>query len=91
MVSGLTSLTHVRTSPYYLQSNGKMERWYKSFKSEAWRESQAALEDARAIAERYVGHYNEVRLHSALGFVTPQQKLEGQERENFCQAGPVAG
>ena len=31
----LTGMTHVRTSPYYPQSNGKMERWNKSFKSKA--------------------------------------------------------
>jgi len=28
-------MTHVRTSPYYPQSNGKIERWHKSLKSEA--------------------------------------------------------
>jgi transposase InsO family protein len=27
-------MTHVRTSPYYPQSNGKLERWHKSLKSE---------------------------------------------------------
>ena len=26
----ICGMTHVRTSPYYLQSNGKMERWYKT-------------------------------------------------------------
>ncbi len=33
----LAELTHVRTAPYYPQSNGKQERWYQSFKAEAWR------------------------------------------------------
>ena len=30
-------MTHVRTSPYYPQSNGKLERWHKSLKSEGIR------------------------------------------------------
>jgi len=30
----LCGMTHVRTSPYYPQSNGKIERWHKSLKSE---------------------------------------------------------
>lgn len=28
----IAGLTHVRTSPYYPQSNGKIERWHKSLK-----------------------------------------------------------
>ena len=30
----LCGMTHVRTSPYYPQSNGKLERWHQSLKSE---------------------------------------------------------
>jgi putative transposase len=29
----IAGLTHVRTSPYYPQSNGKIERWHKSLKN----------------------------------------------------------
>ena len=29
---------------------------------------------------RYVEHYNTVRLHSAIGYVTPQAKLEGRDQ-----------
>ena len=34
--------------------------------------------------EKFVAHYNTKRLHSAIGFVTPQDKLEGREREIFA-------
>jgi transposase InsO family protein len=33
----ISGMTHVRTSPYYPQSNGKLERWHKSLKSECIR------------------------------------------------------
>ena len=30
---------------------------------------------------QFVARYNEVRLHSAIGFVTPKDKLEGRDTE----------
>ncbi len=33
----LCGMTHVRTSPYYPQSNGKIEGWHQSLKSECVR------------------------------------------------------
>lgn len=71
-------LTHVKTSPYYPQSNGKLERWHGSLKQERWRIAGATtLDEARRIVARYVEYYNHVRLHSALGYVTPADKLNG--------------
>lgn len=35
------------------------------------------------IAGNFVTHYNEVRLHSALGYVTPHDKLAGRDTEIF--------
>jgi putative transposase len=58
---------HVRTSPYYPQSNGKIERWHKSLKGECIRPgTPLSLEDARRLVEGYVEHYNNVRLNSAV-------------------------
>jgi transposase InsO family protein len=80
----VTGMTHVRTSPYYPQSNGKLERWHASLKSEAIRPvCPANVDEARRIVDAYVQHYNGVRLHSALGYVTPQTKLAGQENDVF--------
>jgi putative transposase len=81
----LCGMTHVRTSPYYPQSNGKLERWHGSLKSECIRPgTPLSLEDARRIVARYVEHYNTVRLHSAIGYVAPADKLAGREREIFA-------
>jgi transposase InsO family protein len=80
----ICGMTHVRTSPYYPQSNGKIERWHGSLKRECIRPgTPLSLEDARRLISGYVEHYNTVRLHSAIGYVTPKDKLEGREREIF--------
>jgi transposase InsO family protein len=74
----LCSMTHVRTSPYYPQSNGKIERWHRSLKSECIRPGvPLTVDDARRLVENYVTYYNEVRLHSAIGYATPHDRLYG--------------
>ena len=78
----LTGITHVRTSPYYPQSNGKIERWHATLKNEHFRaKSPQNLEEARKVVDDFVIHYNEVRLHSGLGYITPIDKLAGREKE----------
>ena len=78
----ISGMTHVRTSPYYPQSNGKLERWHQSVKSECIRPlTPLTLEDARRLIQRYVDYYNGVRLHSAIGYVTPADRLVGRQAE----------
>jgi putative transposase len=75
-------MTHVRTSPFYSQSNGKLERWHKSLKTECIRPlTPLTVEDARRLIQSYVDRYNTVRLHSAIGYVTPQDMLHGRQAE----------
>jgi putative transposase len=82
----ISGMTHVRTSPYYPQSNGKLERWHQSLKGNCIRvRTPLSLEDARRIVAQYVEQYNTVRLHSALGYVTPLDKLEGRAEEIFAR------
>jgi len=81
----LCGMTHVRTSPYYPQSNGKLERFHGSIKGECIRPgTPISLEDAVRIVGRYVDHYNQVRLHSAIGYLAPADKLAGREAEIFA-------
>jgi putative transposase len=81
----ISGMTHVRTSPYYPQSNGKLERWHQSVKRESIRpRCPLSLEEARQIVADYVEHYNTRRLHSALGCVTPADKMAGREPEIFA-------
>src|SRR5580704_5493774 len=78
----ISGMTHVRTSRNYPQSNGKIERWHKSLKGECIRPGTPLTpDDARRLIQRYVEHYNTVRLHSAIGFVTPADMLAGRQKE----------
>jgi putative transposase len=82
----IAGMTHVRTSPYYPQSNGKIERWYKTVKGECIRlRVPLSLEDARRIVAEYVRYYNDVRLHSAIGYITPKDRLEGRHQAIFAE------
>jgi transposase InsO family protein len=82
----LCGMTHVRTAPYYPQSNGKIERWHKSLKTECIRpKTPLSLADARRIVNQFVKCYNEQRLHSAIGYVPPKDKLLGNESMIFAE------
>lgn len=78
----LSGMTHVRTSPYYPQSNGKIERAQGTFKQECIREKcPRTIDEAKRWVGEYIEHYNTRRLHSAIGYVTPLDMLEGRRDE----------
>lgn len=80
----LWQTSHVFTSPHYPQSNGKLERFHRTLKEQAIRpKTPLTLEDARRVVGEFVAHYNLVRLHSALGYVSPKDRLEGRHLEIY--------
>ncbi len=79
---GISGVTHVRTSPHYPQSNGKIERWHKSLKGECIRPgTPLSLDDVRRLVEGYVECCNNIRLNSAIGYFTPTDMLAGRQAE----------
>ena len=40
-----------------------------------------SLDDARRLVQGYVGHYNNVRLNSATGYITPKDMLASRQQE----------
>jgi putative transposase len=75
----MCGMTPGRTSPFYPQSNGKIERWHPSLKGECLRPGvPGSAEESRSWVAAYGDHYNRVRLHSAIGDVAPGDKLEGR-------------
>jgi len=59
-------------------SNGKQERFYGTLKKECIRPHPPRdyAEGVKQIA-LYVAHYNENRLHSSIGYITPADCLNG--------------
>ena len=75
----VAGMTHVRTSPYYPQSNGKLERYHQTLKVTTIRpKAPGTLEEARRVVSAFVQHYNQQRLHSAIGFIPPADMLAGR-------------
>lgn len=73
-------VSHSRGRPNHPQSNGKLERFHGSLKMECVRrEPMTSLDQARRVIAAYVEEYNTRRLHSALGYLTPQDYLRGEE------------
>ena len=78
----LSGMTHVRTTPYYPQSNGKVERVQKTIKQQTIRKkAPESLKGARVDVKIYVDHYNNERLHSSIGYIAPIDMLNGNGKE----------
>lgn len=81
----ISGMTHVKTSPYYPQSNGKLERYHKTIKGTCIRvHTPLSLDDAYRLVADFVAHYNDQRLHSAIGYITPKDKLAGRAEDIFA-------
>jgi len=77
-----TGLQHIKTSPSYPQSNGKIERYHRSLEEECVRTtSMINIKDAREQLAKYVDHYNNKRLHSALYYLRPVDFLNANVDE----------
>ena len=55
-------------------------------KSDALRvQNPGSIEEAREVVDAFVKYYNEVRLHSAIGYVTPLDKMNGREKQIWAE------
>lgn len=79
-----SGFTHVRTSPMYPQSNGKLERFHRSLSEECIRVSSFIdQDDAKRQFTEYVEYYNNERLHSALYYLPPITYLNDTYKEKI--------
>lgn len=77
-------ITHRKTRFYYPQSNGKIERFFQSCKNEAVRrQSYLSLDDLKQQIGKYIQKYNFTRLHSSIGYITPNDMLQGRQTAIF--------
>lgn len=73
-------LTHHRITPHCPEENGVMERANRTFR-EALEELEPANRfEAEDALQRIITHYNEERLHSALGYLRPVDYYRGNPR-----------
>ena len=93
----LSGMTHVRTAPYSPQSNGKLDRWNQTLNVTTIRpEAPTSIEVARRQVTAFVTQSNHHRLHSAIGYITPADRLAGRAeriwatREARLEAARVA-
>lgn len=70
-------IKHRRTRPYRPQTNGKIERFWKTLDEELIEETQYnKVEEFKEELIRYLVYYNTVRKHSAINNLTPESFRE---------------
>ena len=69
--------------PIHPQTQGKIERFHRTFKQEALRTVPSNMTDAAAIFENWRWLYNEVRPHHALGLKTPGSIYQASTRAYY--------
>ncbi len=63
------------------ESNGKIERFHRTAKTEVIRRfSPSTQAEAKVRLDAFLEHYNQKRLHSAIGYVTPADRLAGRQQ-----------
>ena len=78
----------MRTSPYYPQSNGKVERFHGTIKKECIRKKALLDQDhAKIIIGSYIAFYNNQRLHSANAYIAPADQLSLEEITKYMKKG----
>ena len=66
-------IKHIFIRPYYPQSNGKIERWFGSYKGEFKKMNHPGVHDCLT----WVHYYNFERIHQSLDYDTPAQRYLG--------------
>jgi transposase InsO family protein len=83
---GFLEIKHTFIRPAHPQSNGKLERFHRTLKTEQVRVSAYFdYDDAKNRLANWIRYYNGVRLHSALFYLTPQEVFDGKTARRLAE------
>jgi hypothetical protein len=82
----LLKLGHTFTSANHPQSNGKLERFHRTLKTEHVRRSAYInYQDACNRMAQWIAYYNCQRLHSAIWYLTPNDVFYGKKENRLAE------
>ena len=83
---GLLEFSHTLTSANHPQSNGKLERFHRTLKTEhVRRSSYLEYQDACIRLAEWIAYYNSERLHSAIWYLTPNDVFYGRTAKRLAE------
>ena len=74
-------MTHTRGKPYHPQTQGKIERWHRSFKSRILLENYYLPGELENEIQQFINYYNHERYHESLDNLTPADVFYGRGQE----------
>jgi putative transposase len=74
-------LTHQKIRPHCPEENGIQERFNRTFREGIEEHDLEGRYDSLEVIGKLIAHYNDVRLHSSLGFQTPATWYRGNPSE----------
>lgn len=79
-------ITRSYSRPRISNDNPFIESWHKTLKySIGYPDTFPSIEEARVWYANFINWYNTKHLHSALGYVTPEQKRNGKSEELYSK------
>jgi putative transposase len=85
----LVGIRHITASPFHPQTNGKIERYHRSLKSEINLQPYDMPSQLKDAIGAFVEYYNHRRYHEALGNVTPHDVYTGKHLEIIARRKEV--